>query len=54
MTQVLTDAIIVCGNCALVLAVGLVHKGHLPARAALLLTCMYGVYLVINIVVHYV
>lgn len=51
---VLTDAIIVCGNCALVLVLGMVNSGRLPARAGLLLTCMYGFYLAINLVVHYI
>jgi Ca2+/Na+ antiporter len=50
---VLTDAIIVCGNCALVLVLGLLNSNRLPARAGLLLTCMYGIYLAINLVVHY-
>ncbi len=50
---VLTDAIIVCGNCTLVLALGLLNRGHLPARAGVLLTCLYGAYLVINLVVHF-
>ena len=52
-TPVLTDAIIVCGNCALVLVLGLLNSNRLPARAGLLLTCMYGLYLAINLVVHY-
>jgi Ca2+/Na+ antiporter len=51
---VLTDSIIVCGNCALVLVLGLLNAGRLPARCGLLLTCMYGLYLVINLVVHFV
>lgn len=50
---VLTDAIIVCGNCALVLVLGLLNSGRLPARCGLLLTCMYGIYLAINLVVHF-
>jgi Ca2+/Na+ antiporter len=52
-TPVLTDTIIVCGNCALVLVLGLLNSNRLPARAGLLLTCMYGLYLAINLVVHY-
>lgn len=53
-TPVLTDAMIVCGNCALVLVLGALNRGRLPARAAVLLTTLYGVYLAINLVVHYV
>ena len=52
-TPVLADAIIVVVNCALVLLLGLSNGGHLPERAAMYLTCLYGLYLLINLAVRY-
>lgn len=50
---VATDVIIIVINCIIVIALGLLNKGHLPARAAVVLYALYGGYLVINLIVHY-
>lgn len=51
--SVATDAVIITLNCVLMLALGLLNGGQLPARAANALTMLYIVYLTITLVVQF-
>ena len=48
-----TNVFIIAFNCAAVIFLGLLNRGHLPARAAMALYTLYALYLVINLIVHY-